>query len=90
MTRLEAALAELVDALRAEVRADATPVTGAPDRLLSIDDVAGLLGIGRSAVYGELGAGRLRSIKVGRRRLVPGQAIAEFVAAAQSREPGAA
>ena len=39
-----------------------------------------LLSIGRSALYGELAAGRLRSVKVGRRRLVPSGAIAEYVA----------
>ncbi len=31
-------------------------------------------------LYGELAAGRLRSLRVGRRRLVPSGAIAEYVA----------
>ena len=50
-----------------------------PDRLLSVDEAARHLGIGRSALYAELAAGRLRSLKVGRRRLVPSGAIAEYV-----------
>ncbi|MBA2757371.1 MAG: helix-turn-helix domain-containing protein [Chloroflexi bacterium] len=60
------------------MRAEAAP-TNAPDRLLSIDEAAKALGIGRSALYGEMGALRLRSIKVGRRRLVPSAAIAEYI-----------
>jgi excisionase family DNA binding protein len=32
-------------------------------------------------LYNEIAAGRLRSIKVGRRRLIPATAVAELVAA---------
>jgi excisionase family DNA binding protein len=77
--RLALALAELVDALRAEARASVPPDAGAPDRLLSIDAAAEALGIGRSALYGELQAGRLRSVKVGRRRLIPAAALAAYI-----------
>ncbi|MBA3852233.1 MAG: excisionase family DNA-binding protein [Chloroflexi bacterium] len=65
-------------ALLAAARAN-EPDAARPDRLLSVDEAAKLLGIGRSALYGELAAGRLRSVKVGRRRLVPSGAIAEYV-----------
>ena len=76
--RLAAALAELAEALRAEVRAElATPP---PERLLSVDEAAARLGVGRSMVYGELAAGRLRSVKIGRRRLVPTSAVTARVA----------
>lgn len=78
--RLSLALAELVEALREELRAEAVASPRAPDRLLSVDEAAGLLGLGRSAVYGELQGGRLRSIKVGRRRLVPAAAISDYIA----------
>lgn len=78
MTRLEAALAELAEAIREEVRAEASPATG-PDRLLSIDEAAAALAIGRSALYGEIQSGRLRSVTVGRRRLIPAAAIGEFI-----------
>ncbi len=76
--RLALALAELVDALRAEARAEMAPDNG-PDKLLSINAAAEALGIGRSALYAELQSGRLRSLKIGRRRLVTSAAIAEYI-----------
>jgi excisionase family DNA binding protein len=48
-------------------------------RLNQIDDVMHRLGIGRSTVFGLLASGQLRSVKIGRRRLVPEQAIRDFV-----------
>ena len=78
MTRLEAALAEFVEALRDEVAS--TSAVTAPDRLLSIAEVAELLGVGRSTLYGEVQAGRLHSLKVGRRRLIPSAAVAAYTA----------
>lgn len=75
--RLAAAVLELVAALRAEARAEAAPA--APDRLLSIDEAGAALGLGRSLVYQEISGGRIRSIKVGRRRLVPAVAIAAYI-----------
>jgi excisionase family DNA binding protein len=78
--RLAAALAELAEAIRAEVRAEADSLAEGPDRLLTIAEACHALGgIGRSALYGELQAGRLRSCKVGRRRLVPSSAIADYI-----------
>jgi excisionase family DNA binding protein len=82
--RLEAAVTELVAALRAEFRAETSGPM--PDRLLSVDDAAAALSVGRSILYNEIQAGRLRSVKVGRRRLVPGSAIRSFIA---SREGNA-
>jgi excisionase family DNA binding protein len=76
--RLAAAVLELVAALRAEVAAE--PVASAPDRLLSVDEAAAALAVGRSILYSEIGAGRLRTVKVGRRRLVPASAIADYIA----------
>lgn len=79
MTRLEAALEALAAAIREEIAAAAT--APGPDRLLSIDEAAAMLGIGRTALYGELQAGTVRSVKVGRRRLVSAAAIGEYIAA---------
>lgn len=76
--RLALALAELAEAIRAEVRAEAAPA--GPDRLLSVDEAATALGLGRSLTYGEMAAGRLASVKVGRRRLIPSGAIAAYIA----------
>jgi excisionase family DNA binding protein len=77
---VQAAVEALVAALRAAVRADATSIATAPDRLLSVDQASVVLGIGRSRLYNELGAGRLRSLRVGRRRLIPANGIAEYIA----------
>ena len=72
---LAAAIAELVEALRDELRAEAP----AAERLLSIAETADRLSVGRTRVYAEMGAGRLRSLKSGRRRLIPESAIAAFL-----------
>ncbi len=76
---IERAMAELVTAIRAELAAQAAPLAPVPDRLLSIDEAADALGIGRSRLYEEVSAGRLRSLKVGRRRLVPASAITAYI-----------
>jgi excisionase family DNA binding protein len=75
--RLRAAVTELVEALRDEIAVEARPSGREPDRLLSIEQAAQALGIGRTALYSEIGAGRVRSVKVGRRRLVPSSAISD-------------
>lgn len=77
MTRLDAAVRELVEALRKELAASAPSARS--ERLLSVHEAAGLLGVGRTALYHEIGAGRVRSLRVGRRRLVPSSAIAESI-----------
>ena len=81
--RLAAAVAEFVDALRAEMAAEARPAD-MPDRLLSVAEAGSALGIGRSATYGEIAAGRLASLSIGRRRLVPAAALRQYI---EDREP---
>lgn len=76
--RLHAAVMELVEALRDEIAVEARPSERDPDHLLNIEQAARTLGIGRTALYSEIWAGRIRSVKVGRRRLVPSSAISEF------------
>jgi excisionase family DNA binding protein len=78
--RVQAAIHELIEALAEAVRTEADARPAAPDRLLSVDEAAAMLGIGRSRLYAELQAGRCRSIRVGRRRLIPAAAITEFIA----------
>jgi len=75
--RLATAVTELVAALRDEIATERRPSEREPDRLLSIEQAARALGVGRTALYSEIGAGRIRSVKVGRRRLVPSSAIRE-------------
>lgn len=79
--RLATAIIELVAALREEVAAEHRSPGAEPERLLSVDQAAQALGIGRMALYSEIWAGRLRSVKVGRRRLIPSSAITEFASA---------
>lgn len=47
--------------------------------LLSVPEALATLGIGRSAFYEMLSDGRITSITIGRRRLVPREALTEFV-----------
>jgi excisionase family DNA binding protein len=59
----------MTDALAAEVA-----------RLNNVEQVQARLGVGRSTVFDLIASGQLRSVKVGRRRLVPEQAIRDFIA----------
>ena len=78
-------MTELVAALRDEIATERRPSEREPDRLMSIEQAARALGIGRTALYSEIGAGRIRSVKVGRRRLVPSSAISEVASGASDR-----
>jgi excisionase family DNA binding protein len=48
-------------------------------RLNSVDEAMERLGVGRSTVFGLVRSGQLRSVKVGRRRLIPEQALVDFI-----------
>jgi excisionase family DNA binding protein len=78
---IRAATDALAAAILAAVRAEAVTNDAEPEHLLSVDQAAVLTGVGRTTIYAAIGAGRLRSIKVGRRRLVPASAIAELASA---------
>lgn len=82
--RVEAAVRELADALREELRAE---LAGQPEELLAVSAAAQKLGVGRSLAYQEIAAGRLRSLLIGRRRFVPAGALVDYVAA--QSPPGA-
>lgn len=47
--------------------------------LLRPEEVAEMLGIGRSKVYELMADGRLTNVAIGRSRRVPREAVAEFV-----------
>lgn len=51
-----------------------------PPRCLSVEDAARLLNVGRSTAYDLIRSGRLRSFKIGRRRLVPREALEVLIA----------
>lgn len=80
--RIEAALRELGDAIREEL--EMRPPADLPDRLLSVEAAGAALGIGRTLAFLEVRSGRLRSMKVGRRRLVASSAIADYIAAEEA------
>jgi excisionase family DNA binding protein len=48
--------------------------------LYRVVEVMALLSLSRSVLYEELRSGRLRSVHVGRTRLIPATAITEYVA----------
>ena len=48
--------------------------------LCSVNQAADALGLSRSMVYELIRSGRLRTVKQGRRRLVPVAALSEYVA----------
>jgi excisionase family DNA binding protein len=76
------AVTALADAIGARRRLRAQPRQRTRNRLMSVDEAAKALGMARSTLYRELGAGRLPSVKIGRRRLVPASAIAQRMASA--------
>ncbi|KIQ19823.1 excisionase family DNA-binding protein [Rhodococcus sp. MEB064] len=59
-------------------------------QLNGIDVVCERTSLGRTAVYERIASGELRSVKVGRRRLVSDQAIDDFIALLESDTTDAA
>ena len=51
-----------------------------PPAVYTVDEAAEALRIGKDAIYELIRSDQLRSFKVGRRRLVPIQAVSEYVA----------
>jgi len=61
---------------------------GSPAALLiTVDEAARRLGIGRSLAYELVAAGRLRSIHIGRLRRVPADAVSSFIDSMLASEP---
>ncbi|MGW7609165.1 helix-turn-helix domain-containing protein [Streptomyces sp. NPDC054766] len=55
-------------------------LTAPTERLLyRPEEAAATLGIGRSLIYEEIRRGRLRTVRIGRRRFVPPEYIAQYV-----------
>ena len=65
-----------------------------PRVLLSVSEARKRLGIGHVKTFELIGSGALRSVKIGTRRLIPEDALDDFVAElermAESGRPGAA
>jgi excisionase family DNA binding protein len=54
-------------------------IPAVPARLLPVEAVMAQLNIGRSSVFKLFDSNQLRSVKIGRRRLVPQSAVDQFV-----------
>jgi excisionase family DNA binding protein len=78
--RVRVAVEQLVAALVAAARAGAAPEADAPERLHDLRSAAARLSVGRSFLYDEIAAGRLQTLKCGRRRLVAESAIRDYIA----------
>lgn len=77
--RLETAILEFVEALR-EVVGTTVASPDEPERLLDVDEARRMLGgIARSTLYQLIDRNEIRSLTIGRRRLIPSSAIAEYV-----------
>ena len=48
-------------------------------RMYSVEEAACLLSMGRTKAFAELKAGRLKSVRIGRSRLIPSEYIDDFV-----------
>ncbi|HEX6969658.1 MAG TPA: helix-turn-helix domain-containing protein [Micromonosporaceae bacterium] len=57
-----------------------SPLVTEPPRCLRVEEAARLLNIGRSTAYDLIRSGRLRSVKIGRRRLIPRDALESLLA----------
>ena len=55
----------------------------------SIEQTMGVLNLSRATIYAEINEGRLRTYKVGRRRMVSHDALADWVKARESEMQGA-
>ncbi|GAA2124439.1 MULTISPECIES: helix-turn-helix domain-containing protein [Actinomadura] len=49
-------------------------------RMFTVEEAMSLLKLGRNTIFEEIRARRLRSVKRGRSRRIPGSAIAEYIA----------
>jgi excisionase family DNA binding protein len=55
--------------------------------LLTVSEAADRLSVGRSRLYEEVSSGRLRSVRIGRRRLIPVDALTDYVELLSSENP---
>lgn len=51
-----------------------------PKKFYKLNEALDALGIGRTALYAEMAAGRIRYVQYGRRRLIPADALDDFAA----------
>jgi excisionase family DNA binding protein len=81
MTEPSNALTEAIAALVAAATPAAPPPT-APETVLTIEEVAERLKISKGLVYRAIGDGTLKSIRIGKRRLVPASEVQRLIESA--------
>jgi excisionase family DNA binding protein len=64
-----------------------TPSGSGPSLLLTVEEAAEMLRIGRTRTYELVMSGRITSVKIGRRRLVVRASLQEFVARLVIEQP---
>ncbi len=84
--RVAAAVVELADALREQLRAELDVRQDAPPALLDVATAARALGVSRTTMYSTIldQPTGVRSLRVGRRRLVSRSDLEAFAAAGRS------
>ena len=78
--RVRALAVALAEALLEVARAEAA--TAERPKVVSVEEAAAMLGIRRTALYALMGHGKVRTHKVGRRRLVSVASIEELLRSA--------
>lgn len=63
-------------------------MTNVPGLLVTVEDAARMLSLGRSSVYALVAKGRIQSILIGRSRRIPVTALQSFIAAELADEMG--
>lgn len=73
-----AALAATIAAVLAATQTDPAPAAE-PATVLTVDEAADRLKVSRSLIYSQLRSGELRSIRLGRRRLIPATEVDRII-----------
>lgn len=55
--------------------------------MYSVSEVQEMTGLGRSTVWAEVYAGRLATVRIGKRRLITSAALSEWVASLSAEHP---
>jgi excisionase family DNA binding protein len=73
----------------AELPIGSAETTPEPKQLYTVEEAARRLRIGRTTVYDLMREGKLDSVQIGRRRLVPAEAVAAYLASVRQSKPAA-
>ena len=66
-----------------------SPEVAEPADLLTVEEAARRLRIGRTTLYGLISTGQIETVTIGRRRLVPPECVAAYVTALRAASQAA-